>query len=117
MAPHGSDRTLAFLNAVADWADRRHVDVAIWRSDAPDTSEAPLPIADWRVTLNLRDSEGRFSATVVAAHPARGEGEEFFATRIGRLLDRACVEARRQRIEAYTRADPRRVRQQPAAAS
>jgi hypothetical protein len=109
------DRTLTFLNAVADWADYRHVDVAIWRSEAPDTGENAAPIADWRVTLNFCDSEGRFHATVIATHPVRGEDEKVFATRIGKLLDRACAEARRRRIETFARADPRRVRQHAGA--
>lgn len=98
--------TLAFLNAVADWADRRHVEWQLWRTDAPCPSNHATPIADWRVSVMLKDSEGRFTGTVQASHPRGEETEGAFAARVAKGLDRCCAEARRTRIRDYSRADP-----------
>jgi hypothetical protein len=104
--PTATDKTLMFLDAVADWAFARHVEIRIWRTEAPNASDEGRPIKDWRVTVTLRDSEGLFQGTIVASHPARGECVETFAKNIHQALDRCCAEARRKRIAAYAGADP-----------
>jgi hypothetical protein len=122
------DKTLMFLDAVADWATARHVEIRIWRNPrdardevpdgvpegAPASSNCDRPIKHWRVTVTLRDSEGFVQGTISASHPACGEGPETFARRVATALDRCCATARRRRIEAYTRADPRRMMQSEA---
>jgi hypothetical protein len=105
------EKTLLFLNAVADWADQRNVEIRIWRTDVPAGCNYGTPIADWRVTVTLRDSEGFVHGTVNGFHPFRREADADLERRVARALDRCCAEARRRRIEAYTRADPRRVMQ------
>jgi hypothetical protein len=107
--PAVTDKTLMFLDAVADWANARHVEIRIWRTDAPCPSNEATPIKDWRVTVTLRDSEGLFQGTIIASHPPRGESFAVFAKSIHAALDRCCAEARRRRIAAYTGIDPRRV--------
>lgn len=116
MMPVSTDKTLMFLDAAADWAAQRHVEMRIWRTDAPAAGNYDQPIRDWRVTVTLRDSEGLFQGTVLASHPERGETPEAFARGVALALDRCCADARRRRIEEYTRADPRRVMQREARA-
>jgi hypothetical protein len=106
------DSTLIFLEAVSAWAAARHVEIRIWRTDAPVASDFDWPIRDWRVTVTLKDSEGLVQGTIPASHPEPGEAPEAFARRIAAALDRCCAQARRRRIESYTGADPRRVMQQ-----
>jgi hypothetical protein len=108
------DNTLIFLDAVAAWAAARHVEIRIWRTDAPAASDFDWPIRDWRVTVTLKDSEGLVQGTIVASHPEPGETRAAFARRVAAALDRCCAQARRRRIERYTGADPRRVMQQAA---
>jgi len=107
--PTATDKTLMFLDAVADWADERNVEICFWRTDAPASGNYATPIRDWRVTVTLKDREGLFHATLMASHPARGEDEAAFARSIGAALDRCCAEARRKRLTTYAGIDPRRV--------
>jgi hypothetical protein len=104
-----ADKTLLFLDAVADWAASRHVEIRIWRTDAPAAGHWATPIRDWRVTVTLKDSEGLFQGTIMASHPEDRETDEAFARRVGVALDRCCAEARRRRIATYTGIDPRRL--------
>jgi hypothetical protein len=104
-----TDKTLVFLDAVADWAAARHVEIRIWRTDAQAPGNWATPIRDWRVTVTLKDSEGLFQGTLTASHPADGETDQAFARSVGAALDRCCAEARRRRIVAYAGIDPRRL--------
>jgi len=108
------DNTLMFLEAVAEWAEARHVEIRIWRTDAPAAGNFDRPIRDWRVTVTLKDSEGLVQGTILASHPDCGVAPAAFARSIAVALDLCCAEARRRRIESYTRADPRRVLQSGA---
>jgi hypothetical protein len=107
--PAVTDKTLLFLDAVADWAAARHVEIRIWRTEAPVPGNWDTPIRDWRVTVTLRDSEGLFQGTVTASHPEHRETDEAFTRGVGAALDRCCAEARHRRIASYAGIDPRRV--------
>lgn len=82
-----------FLNVAAHWADRKQVPfVAIQDTDGV-----------WCARLEFKDSQGVFYATVqpfnhrVGGKLRKGESDEEYADHVGRVLDRACVSARKAR--------------------
>ncbi|WP_173931375.1 hypothetical protein [Chelativorans sp. Marseille-P2723] len=75
------------INDVADWADERHVDYAIFRDGG-----------DWTLQLNFSDAKGKFIQFFPL--PDRESG------RLHKQLDNLCIEARKRRMQrvAYGKA-------------
>lgn len=101
---------MRFFEAAANWADRKAVDVKFSRDEYD----------GWFAILSFTDARGPFSATVNAIEPHNqsttkrrvdgvvekivnpAETGEEFDRRVAKMMDKACVIARTNRIKQVT---------------
>ena len=97
---------MRFFEAAADWADRKAVDLKFCRDEYD----------GWFAIIGFQDSRGPFSALVnlIDPHPKRtvmregekvklpAETESEFSDRVSKMMDKACVTARANRIRVVT---------------
>lgn len=104
---------MRFFEVAANWADRKAVDVKFARDEYD----------GWFAILAFTDGKGPFSTTVNAVEPRAksvthregekianpAETEEQFDARVSKMMDKACVIARTNRIKTNNRLNTMRV--------
>jgi hypothetical protein len=83
---------MRFFEAAADWADRKAVDLKFCRDEYD----------GWFAIIGFQDSRGPFSAMVNMVGPNPRETNTDYADRVSKMMDKACVTARANRIRVVT---------------
>lgn len=87
---------MEFLEAAADWADRRHVDVKFARDE----------YEGWFAIISLSDSRGTYSKAVNAISRGPKEPETKYQDRVNAMMSAAVIKARAVRMVHNTRRQP-----------
>lgn len=99
---------MRFFESAADWADRKAVDIKFTRDE----------FDRWFAILYFRDARGPFTATVNAIQPRKkshtyrdgerninpAEMDDEFDAHVSRMMDAACVNARKSRMPKHVMA-------------
>lgn len=89
---------MRFFEAAADWADRKSVDLKFARDEYD----------GWFAIIQFSDSRGPFSTVVNRVEPtSKTECDSHFGERVSKMLDKACVAARTNRIRVVAKTAPR----------